>query len=1381
MSENTLSIIINLISSLLYDGGRLGFEKLLPPQLRKDKRFRKELEDRLRSAADAFWQRHETERFLDTDWFAVYLEHQQPVEKLCSYGLGREALLGAGAVSQEAFIKTQAERVREYAGKYGYSFSAQDESTLCDFYRLLIQTIGEAVGAGISAEDSYGIGVVCGKIGELRELGEGMSAKICMIYDAVSKETPDEVSDDISSEIPYEMPAPYLPRTCSWKEGSGSLEEICRKNKRMILLGDAGGGKTTELGRLAAVYSRNPGLPIPVLVTLKEYMNQSIEELAGDRKLPKDKSRRFFIIDGFDEITGECKNNFLKHLSWYCRKYPEAQFLISSRSNFYREGLLGDEFTAAWLNPLEEGEIRLFAEEQEIDWQDFTQKVCENGLSDLLGVPFYFLELCELYKKSGILPKRNDLMKQLINRKFFQDLDKFRMTENEDLDEKREQLFLLLRKLAVSMHCMDCGSLEDRDYQRLVEDVKQRELLKYSGIWKKIQTRWQFVHNNFREYLAAEYMAELSMEQIVDMVTARHPEWGICESWHHVLSYLIPMYGKELERWVLEQDFTVFLKFDQERLSRKIRTDIFIGEMESLKSRDCWVTSRNYRLYELAEFGQSYETLSYLLKEIKCPEHVISQGNAIYITGSLTCLFGREEEVRETLLQVCLAEETREHEICYAIKGLVNHSLADEKTRRALMERFSGTESSYIRYGMYCLIGSCHLENEYVDFLIEGLKYTEGRLHEGRLGNESFELCRLLKLVSEPEAVLKLVKYFSEHTQVHHIFKIEEIAEHLMLCAAEAFQGETENNPLWIAMTEWVKSLTEYGCHTMVSLALEYFKKTDTRMEHLMYALKQLERGERRWWQLRQLFDEETEELVVKGYRQNEISDLQVKFCLDIMSVRSPHYQPLARMYSARTGMEISIPEFVDYEALRNQGERRYLEALSQQREYLKLVDELMAAGVEADWTEEEVQKFPYEKLEKRTDLEAVKMDFMRGPAGETIGQWKMELEGENWEEYTSCYLLFWLYGHRENEIPETVRLWAADYYGRYIDKTDIKGAVEWKNDAEGYYKDLRAEKILCFARHFSLPMKKEKAKELLFWCGSWERGGRKSVLDKYLTEEEIRQQVIWNLQHEDLKGECLNGHISYCTEHEIQDCAGNIIKIAKDSQRTDWIRREAVEYACKILEPSQICREILPVLEGELFIQTAQKLILSEDLSENLSENSSEMKLLADMVWGFGKANENQKRRCDAWLIRMQDRRGLKNLIEDLEGEGAVFADLGYLDPIQAVSQIRTEALLDEVERLFDMVMEHGFKDREFDGLASSLLKAFRGIGCECRESYEKVMAILEKRLEQWKSQGGNFRKETMIYHWIDEIRWDYRQKVQVKWELAEVKRRIFGENLLN
>ena len=108
-----------------------------------------------------------------------------------------------------------------------------------------------------------------------------------------------------------------------------------------------------------------------------------------------------------------------------------------------------------------------------------------------------------------------------------------------------------------------------------------------------------------------------------------HPELGVSRNWHHVLSYLLSICDGEIWDWLLQQDFTLFLDTDWNRISPSDRSAILLREWEKSKQLHAWIHHQNYRLSDLAEFGMGYEVFRLLLGEIREPQDEISLKNAI--------------------------------------------------------------------------------------------------------------------------------------------------------------------------------------------------------------------------------------------------------------------------------------------------------------------------------------------------------------------------------------------------------------------------------------------------------------------------------------------------------------------------------------------------------------------------------------------------------------------------------------------------------------------------------------------------------------------------------------------------------------------------------
>lgn len=439
-----------------------------------------------------------------------------------------------------------------------------------------------------------------------------------------------------------------------------------------------------------------------------------------------------------------------------------------------------------------------------------------------------------------------------------------------------------------------------------------------------------------------------------------------------------------------------------------------------------------------------------------------------------------------------------------------------------------------------------------------------------------------------------------------------------------------------------------------------------------------------------------------------------------------------------------------------------YRDALTDQKQYLALVEELLLLGNREDWTKKGFWEYPRTVLEERPELKAVARDFYLNRDVERVREWRDCLAGRRWEHNASCSVFHWLKRNPGEAVPAEMEAWVREYYDRRIGTVDIRGSVYWKTDSNMVHRSYQADELILYAERFSLEMPEEKARELLFRCayeGKAQGGAQPDVPSdwlpaRYLTEAKIREQVITNLLTEDLKGDVMRWHIRYCRDHKIRECETVIRKLVKSPIRNLCVRMDALVYVCDGMSASEACQEVLSGLRGEMFFFGVEQFLDSRDGE------------LADLVWAFGEQYPRQKYRCDIYLTLLQDRRGVESLRRHLQRRNGIPLDEVVPGPAEAVGQICSLELVEELERFLQTAWKDGFRDSgqvgggqvdggsADDGLDSSgslweaAATALIGLACRGAREREQVMAVFDRLLER---HHGDKKKTAKIHAWID------------------------------
>jgi len=150
------------------------------------------------------------------------------------------------------------------------------------------------------------------------------------------------------AKIKYSEPPGYLQRNVILAEKytaetlflrdelSQDLLSIIEQSKRVVLLSDAGGGKTTELQWIASHFSNDDSPLFPYFLPLNKYVNQNISDLLPPNWSGLPDSQLLLILDGLDEIESKNKNDAIRQIELFSERHPNSHIIISCRTNFYK-------------------------------------------------------------------------------------------------------------------------------------------------------------------------------------------------------------------------------------------------------------------------------------------------------------------------------------------------------------------------------------------------------------------------------------------------------------------------------------------------------------------------------------------------------------------------------------------------------------------------------------------------------------------------------------------------------------------------------------------------------------------------------------------------------------------------------------------------------------------------------------------------------------------------------------------------------------------------------------------------------------------------------------------------------------------------------------
>lgn len=397
------------------------------------------------------------------------------------------------------------------------------------------------------------------------------------------------------------------------------------------------------------------------------------------------------------------------------------------------------------------------------------------------------------------------------------------------------------------------------------------------------------------------------------------------------------------------------------------------------------------------------------------------------------------------------------------------------------------------------------------------------------------------------------------------------------------------------------------------------------------------------------------------------------------------------------------------------EAEARYLAALQSREIYLELIKEFLSLGGREDWNRINLVHYPDEVWKTRYDMQLLRDEYLYAYGNRTVAEWQSDLAGTAWEREVGGYWKRWLCRRTSAEAAPSL----LDYYNHMQACVDFALNTLANRQDGPNWQGMQVDMLLYFAKRFSWEVPERNVKELLKFCQYPPAAGEVWLPERYMTKSQIRQEIVRNIKQGLCSDMVLGWHISYCIDHEIDECRDKINKISKNPARKMQTRRLAAEYVCRYMDVEAACKEFLPGMKGDAFFYSVKQYA-----------NTGNGRL-AEMVWHYGERYIIHKMRCDVLLVHMQNRRGIQSFLHHIRRRHKLPPESREYDIIGAIRGLSHPEILEDLGQFFLLSLKDTFKDDpEYsmrDASAEALVRA--------AQEYEQeiVSAVFAEALKQY------------------------------------------------
>lgn len=370
---------------------------------------------------------------------------------------------------------------------------------------------------------------------------------------------------------------PYSKKTGA-KNAPISADEYVEKNKKIVVLGGPGAGKTTFLKFLSLLHASAIDLPhkktqkelVPFFVQLPHFaksnqelldyicesLTKASDEYARDyvcRVFEKDHA--ILLLDSLDEVPISQRKTVTEQIKIFETRFTNARIVLSCRIADYEETL--DNFCEVEIARLNKDAIKKIVYAWFNDDSIKAKKLLgliqnDDGVATLTETPLLLSLLCIQYRHDLALPKRKSELYRRCVDTLLRDWDTSRGFRRESAyenisDDRKERLFEHISgKFFIELESYELRKdllidtvssfLSKIDLDSSIAAGLIQEIERHHGILEQFsQDSYCFSHTSLQEYFVARHILSRRIEQ--ELVTANIDN----ENWHPIIEFIVAL------------------------------------------------------------------------------------------------------------------------------------------------------------------------------------------------------------------------------------------------------------------------------------------------------------------------------------------------------------------------------------------------------------------------------------------------------------------------------------------------------------------------------------------------------------------------------------------------------------------------------------------------------------------------------------------------------------------------------------------------------------------------------------------------------------------------------------------------------------------------
>ncbi len=1136
------------------------------------------------------------------------------------------------------------------------------------------------------------------------------------------------------------------------------LREALLNERKIVLLGNAGSGKSVELQQAARYYLDVETPFIPVYKRFNTFSGQKIDNFLPEGWDQVSQEVAVILLDGLDEIQPQYFATAVKEILAFTDRNPDLRIVVSSRTNFYdlptttSSGTLTN-FQTFILNDISLSEIRSYTTDNfEIDGQDFIYQAHKQSFLDLIQKPFFLDILLRHYKLKGNFDSgRAQIIEASILSRIT--LDKSHFKDTLEISVTKREVLTLLEKVAFLMEVMGKNFISDEELAIALKTAEVEQLKYFSAFNRNIENHlWMFEHNNIQEFLAARVLGRQSFDKLIKIISFAPSHNKVKPTWVNTLSFFISIGNtglvQKLVDWMVDKEVEILVKFEPDRIGEALRIDLFKQIFSFYKERDIWLSSNKFNDDELARFASSTDALDFLIEEIANTSntHMVRM-NAISIVASFDYP-DFEESYRQKVIDklvAVLGENPDPNTIHSILYGLAKIGSLGKTTTDSIINKYSRRKNQYIRAGLYKLINESEYSEDYVDILLDGIVLNDMEAEDDResvnLMDESWQLKEGLGGIKSSAGLKKILSYFkrSPDERRNEFYEKRVVFTSVLQNALAVYSDDkTMYHELYdVYITSGRSYEREYA-----KMIVPFFEQTDTKWQtfKLLWKDEKVKERYQKDFLLEQLIDEGVVANFLTAYTNREYSTSEAEKFHQLMTWQlssansfSPIIEGFEKKIFELSETKLEMPPRVDWNEINRKKAQDSFDILFSKADLLNEIEKMFSEIGKEELSSEDL-------WELRKDNSRELEDYFIGAAigllrdfatnGRTVKFEDVRLwteEEPNFTDYIIGEIYQDLHGDKGKTIvvsPEQVTFisdWCKEAEGKY----NIADAIDSDENSGRISINGRVMWLWFFVKYFKIRLTDQKLLDFTEF-NEYQSHGSVSIpqqLEELIEKEKIAQRVTGNLKSSIADAQVWNNNALYAIENDLKDAYPSILRDLLDQHKRKHFRSGVLEaYFKKTMDFTGLQGLFNTGSIGDIRWDIVKLLAPFEAQGEFLSER------LKKILQEKSELHED-KMKASKYLMELGDLDGLKYIA------GYILSNDNKLSMdfmLQGIPSVNLKEAIPILMQLLKAAKQPPYRDDRFNRLEANVKDSLYQIGVQSEENYQAVKKAYEMFIEE-------------------------------------------------